>query len=281
MRKLLNEIMNLENGLVAAFDKNSLSTASIILEAVFKKRLRRTENVKAAEAATLFEAARRNVNLALNNEFAVFCERTGIDYSETAMLLRIDIQQIPILPAFPDSQSNQGARLLLESAEDVSAKMRIPTLAEEINEEAIKHVVSLVRDALTNCGKTLKRAKISLLGATEKPDARSPSKAIVRLAETLEARGAKIRLFDPYLSEYDLGDDYAAVKKSLTEALEGADCAIIAVNHEQFKRLNLKKMKLLMKMPAAIVDLNSIMEPSKIEKEGFAYRGLGRGACRK
>jgi UDP-N-acetyl-D-mannosaminuronate dehydrogenase len=139
----------------------------------------------------------------------------------------------------------------------------------------------LAKDALANCGKTLKRAKISLLGATEKPDTKSPSKTIIRLAEMLEARGAKIRLYDQYLSEDDLSNEHVTYKRSLTEALEGVDCVMITTNHEQFKNLNLKKMKLLMKMPAAIIDFNFAMEPDKIEKEGFTYRGLGRGVWKK
>ena len=59
--------------------------------------------------------------------------------------------------------------------------------------------------------------------------------------------------------------------------MDKADCAIILSGHEQFKRLNLKKLKALMKMPAAIVDLEGIIEADKVEKEGFIYRGLGRG----
>jgi UDP-N-acetyl-D-mannosaminuronate dehydrogenase len=67
------------------------------------------------------------------------------------------------------------------------------------------------------------------------------------------------------------------LKKTSTDAVEGTDCAVIVTAHDQFRRLNLRKLKLAMKMPAAIVDLEGIVDPGKVEKEGFIYRGLGRG----
>jgi UDP-N-acetyl-D-mannosaminuronate dehydrogenase len=67
----------------------------------------------------------------------------------------------------------------------------------------------------------------------------------------------------------------------LNEAVEGTDCIVILTEHDQFKRLNLKKLRAVMKMPAAIVDLTGTIEPQKVEKEGFIYRGLGRGAGKK
>jgi UDPglucose 6-dehydrogenase len=71
------------------------------------------------------------------------------------------------------------------------------------------------------------------------------------------------------------------LKRSFNEAAEGTDCIVILSEQDQFKRLNLKKLRAVMKMPAAIVDLTGMIEPPKVEKEGFIYRGLGRGAGRK
>jgi UDP-N-acetyl-D-mannosaminuronate dehydrogenase len=70
-------------------------------------------------------------------------------------------------------------------------------------------------------------------------------------------------------------------KRSLNEAVEGTDCIVILTGHDQFKRLNLKKLRAVMKMPAAIIDLTGTIELQKVEKEGFIYRGLGRGVEKK
>jgi UDP-N-acetyl-D-mannosaminuronate dehydrogenase len=111
---------------------------------------------------------------------------------------------------------------------------------------------------------------------TAKP--RTATDTFVRMLET---KGAKTSLYDPLFSKNELLDATRALKRSLNEAVEGTDCIVILTGQDQFKRLNLKKLQALMKKPAAIVDLVGIIEPQKVEKEGFTYRGLGRGAGKK
>jgi UDPglucose 6-dehydrogenase len=71
------------------------------------------------------------------------------------------------------------------------------------------------------------------------------------------------------------------LKKSLAETAEGADCIVITAGHDQFRRMNLDKLKIMMKRPGAVVDLEGIFEPDQVEKRGFIYRGLGRGVWTK
>ena len=265
--------------LLAAFDGNSLSNASTILESISKIPIRKTQNMKAAEAATLFSAIERDVNAALAVELASFCEKTGINYIDTAGFIQAKNETAITIPTFTRPQSFLEERLLLENAENASLKLRIPSLAEEVSSDSIKHVVNLVKEGLAGCGKTLKRAKIAVLGAAVKTDPTELSRTILKLAETLDTRGARIRMYDPHLTQDDLSNDHISVKTNLTEALEGVDCAIVTTNQDQFGNLNAKRMRLMMKMPAAIVDLDFVFDPDKIEKEGFTYRGLGRGAA--
>jgi UDP-N-acetyl-D-mannosaminuronate dehydrogenase len=70
--------------------------------------------------------------------------------------------------------------------------------------------------------------------------------------------------------------DYPA-GKTLRKSVEGADCLILTVGHDRIKRLNLNRIKFFVKKPAAIVDLAKAFDPNEAKKEGFAYRGLGRG----
>jgi UDP-N-acetyl-D-mannosaminuronate dehydrogenase len=148
-------------------------------------------------------------------------------------------------------------------------------LARQINEEMVKHALNLTQDALHVGGKTLRRAKIALLGAAE-----TGTGAAV-LIELLESKGAKISRYDPLGSGNENSDVAASIKKTLNETAEGTDCVIILKEQEQFKRLNLKKLKAIMKSPAALIDLSGLIEPTKAENEGFIYRGIGRGVWKK
>jgi nucleotide sugar dehydrogenase len=263
---------------VAATDKNSLNVASTILQTITKKPVKKTPSVKTAEAATLFEAAQEDVKTALANELAIFCEKIGVDYLQALGLAETRFYSASSTLDFLDEATSEEPYLFLEEADNSNVKLRIPATAREVNEETIKHAASLIRDALKSCGKTLARANISLLGASQIPNDKGPFRKItIEIAEALETKGAKVRLYDPYFSENASADTKTHFKRTLTETLERADCIVILTGHDQFRRLNLAKLKLIVKMPAAIVDLEGVADPDKVEKEGFIYRGLGRG----
>ena len=268
--------------LVAATERNSLNAASAVLALVSRGGLEKTANMKAAGAAALFQVQQKDVAVALANELALFCEKIGVDYFEANELLTGSVSSLLEPPVLSNENVQEEAYLLLADAENQNVKLRIPAAAREINEQTAKHVANLVKDALRSCGKTLRRSRVSLLGLSQTPNTRSHPKRIVKqVVQVLTARGARIRLYDPYFSENELGDLKPLFKKNLTEALEAADCIVILTGHDQFKRLGLNKLKIMMKTPSAIVDLERIVEPAKAEKEGFIYRGLGRGVWTK
>jgi UDPglucose 6-dehydrogenase len=97
----------------------------------------------------------------------------------------------------------------------------------------------------------------------------------------LEAKGAKVSLYDPAGFGNEDAEIARSIRRTLNEAVEGTDCAIFLTEHEQLKRLNLKKLRAIMRTPAALIDLVGAIEPGKAEEEGFTYRGLGRGALKK
>jgi UDP-N-acetyl-D-mannosaminuronic acid dehydrogenase len=139
----------------------------------------------------------------------------------------------------------------------------------------VRHAVNIAQNALRTCGKTLRRAKVAVLG-TAKP--KTATDAFIKMLVT---KGAKANLYDPSLSKNETLDTTRMLKRTLNEAAEGTDCIVILTWHDQFKRLDLKKLRAVMKMPAAVVDLTGMIEPEKVEKEGFVYRGLGRGVEKK
>ncbi len=255
---------------VAAIDKTSIDTASTVLGTITEKGVQKIFGIKTAEAAALFTVAKRDANVALANELAIFCENADLDYFEILKLL--DPQETCFSPTIAEEDSRDGTYLLLESAENLTTKLRLPTLARQINENVVRHAVNLTQDALRSCGKTLRRARVALLGSAK------PKTAAAIFVKMLEKKGAKASLYDPSLSKNEIANMARVLKRSLNEAAEGTDCIVILSEQDQFKRLNLKKLRAVMKTPAAIVDLTGMIEPQKVEKEGFIYRGLGRGA---
>jgi len=254
---------------VAAQDETSLDTAGIVLKEVTGKDVKRISDFRTAEAVLLFTIAMQDANLALANELAIFCENAGIDYFEILNLVNTHAPRFT-----PSVETNQIERneayLLLESAENLNVKLRLPTLARKINEDIVRHAFTLTKDALRSCGKTIRRARIAVFGTAK------PKTATAIFVKMLERRGAKAYLYDPFLSKSRVSEGSRMLKRSMKETVEGADCIVLLTSHDQFKRLNLKRLITVMKMPATMVDLVGLYEPNKVERKGLKYRGLGR-----
>jgi UDP-N-acetyl-D-mannosaminuronic acid dehydrogenase len=258
---------------VAALDGTSLDSAVKVLGLITRKGVKQISDVKTAEAALLFAIVKQDANLALANELAVFCENAGLDYFETLKL--VDKCETSFSPTVEADEGNRNeAYLLLESAENLNAKLRLPALARKINEDMVRHAINLTKDALRSCGKTLRRARVAVLGTAAKA-------APTIFVKMLEKRGAKVSLYDPLLSKNEVANMARAFKRSLKEAVEGVDCIVILTEHDQFRRLNFKKLRAVMKMPAAIVDLTGMVDPKKVERNGLAFYGVGRGVGKK
>jgi UDP-N-acetyl-D-mannosaminuronic acid dehydrogenase len=261
--------------MVVANDKFSLNSAALIFETIAKKGVKRLSDIKVAEFALLFAAAKRDSDVALANEFAILCENAGLDYVGMLKLVENDACETCSAPTISEEDNRDESYLLLESAENLNTKLRLPMLARQVNEDMIRHAIGLTQDALRSCGRTLRRARVALLGSVE------PGTAAAAFVELLEAKGAKVKRYDPYGSAGEQPEGSSSLKKTLNETVEGTDCVVILSVQEQLKRLNLKKLRALMKSPAALVDLAGVTEPAKVEHEGFTYRGLGRGAWKK
>jgi nucleotide sugar dehydrogenase len=259
---------------LAANDITSLETASAFLATINRKGVRQVLDFKTAELATLFAINRRDVNVALTNELAILCESAGVDYFETRKLLDPELRESSFDPTIVE-ESRKEVYFLLENAENLNLKLKLPAAARQINEDIVKHAVSLTQNALRSCGRTLRRARITVLGAA---GSKTTGYAFARM---LEAKGAKISVYDPFFTKNEPVEASSSIKRNISEAVEGSDCIVILTAQEQFKRLNLKKLHAIMRAPAAIVDLAGILEPQKVEKESFTYRGLGRGAGKK
>ncbi len=259
---------------IAADDKFSLNAASLIFQAITKKPINRASSIKAAELASLFAAARRDANSALANELAAFCETAGLDYSESSKLLDGYDCQVNPNPTISEEVNRDAAYLLLENAENLNLKLRLPFLARQINEDMVRHATNLTHEVLRDSGKTLRRAKVALLGHVE------AGTAAAQYMELLLSKGTRISRYDPNLHTEEQNGE-SNLKKTLNETVEGTDCVVVFSEQEQLKRLNLKKLHALMKTPAALLDLVGAVEPEKAEKEGFVYRRLGRGAWKK
>lgn len=249
---------------VSATDTASLEAAATIHKTL-TSNLRLVQDIKIAEVATLFAIAKQDAETALTNELAVFCEGAAIDYYK--VLEALNINKAGFKPTIA-KESNNEAYLLLESAENLNVKLKLPTLARQINEDIVKHTVNLTQNALRACGKTLRRGRVAVLGSV------NPASSTGTFVRLIEQKGAKVAVYDPTAKKSS--EEEGSVKTGLSDAVEGADC-IVLLSEQHLSHVTLGRLKSLMNSPAVVVDLVGKFDLKVVETEGFIYAGLGRG----
>lgn len=198
-------------------------------------------STRTAEMTKLLENIFRSVNIALVNELKILCLRMEIDIHE--VIRAAATKPFGFMPFYPGP--GLGGHCipidpfyLTSKAREYDISTRFIELAGEINTAMPYFVVQRVMEALNDHGKSLKGAKVLLLGAAYKKnvddDRESPS---YKLMELLQAKGAEVSYNDPHIPALRAGRRYnfALASVLLTETSLGqADCVLMATDHDAY-----------------------------------------------
>jgi UDPglucose 6-dehydrogenase len=211
------------------------------------------------------------------NEMADLCDAVGADVQQVARGIgldnRIGSKFLHAGPGYGGSCFPKDTLALVRTAADAGAPITLVESTIRANDARKKAMAGRVAKAL---GGDLKGKTIGVLGLTFKPntdDMRdAPSLDIV---PALVAMGATVQAYDPegHEARQQLRD--VDFKPGPYEAVAGADAVVIITEWDQFRALDLDRVKSLMKTPA-IVDLRNIYRPQEMRALGFAYTSLGR-----
>lgn len=212
------------------------------------------------------------------NEIADLCERTGADVQDVARGMgldnRIGGKFLHAGPGFGGSCFPKDATALLKTAHDYGVPLRIVETVTAVNDQRKR---AMARKVVTALGGSIRGKTIAVLGLSFKPntDDMRDSPAIP-LITALHDLGASVRGYDPAAMEAAkalLPD--VTYCGSAYEAAEGAEAVVIATEWEQFRALDLERLRAVMALPV-IVDLRNIYRPEEMHKRGFAYTSIGR-----
>ncbi|NQE62120.1 UDP-glucose/GDP-mannose dehydrogenase family protein [Caulobacter sp. RHG1] len=214
------------------------------------------------------------------NEMADLCEVVGADVQQVAKGIgldkRIGGKFLNAGPGYGGSCFPKDTIALVKTAQDYGAPTRLIETTVEVNDARKKAMAGKVAKAIGS--EDLSGKTIGVLGLTFKPntdDMRdAPSLDIV---PALQALGAKVQAFDPegakeaahLLKDVDF-------KAGAYEAAEGVDALVILTEWDQFRALDLDRLKLLMNAPV-VVDLRNVYKPAEMVRHGFTYASIGRG----
>jgi UDPglucose 6-dehydrogenase len=235
-------------------------------------------NVPTAEMIKYASNAFLATKISFINEMANLCERVGANVQMVAKGMGMDKRIGPKFlhagPGYGGSCFPKDTHALARIAEDNGYDFRIVKAVIQVNE---KQREIMARKIVRALGGEVKGKTIACLGLTFKPNTddirEAPAEIILgRLVE----QGAKIKAFDPagmeameaVLPDIEyVGDTYATA--------QGADCLVLMTEWNQFRNLDLDRLKKEMAAPV-MIDLRNVYKSAKMEKAGFTYYGVGQ-----
>ena len=212
------------------------------------------------------------------NEIADLCERVGADVQEIARGIgldnRIGAKFLHAGPGYGGSCLPKDTLALVKTGQDHGAPLRIVEATLAVNEQRKRAMARKVATALDGAirGKT-----IAVLGLTFKPNTDDMREApSIALITALEDLGASIRAYDPAgMAQAKAMLSTVTFCEGPYDAAEGAHALVIVTEWEQFRALDLARLKKVMAAPV-LVDLKNVYQPEELTRAGFRFEGIGR-----
>jgi UDPglucose 6-dehydrogenase len=212
------------------------------------------------------------------NEVADLCEKVGADVQEVARGIgldnRIGAKFLHAGPGFGGSCFPKDTLALIKTGQDFAAPLRIVETVAAVNDQRKRAMARKVAGAL---GGNLRGKTIAVLGLTFKPNTDDLREApSIPLITALKDMGATVRAYDPAGMAHADGEfPDVAFADGPYACAEGADALVIVTEWEQFRALDLDRLKQTMKQPV-LIDLRNVYRPDEMAQMGFVYDSVGR-----
>jgi len=238
---------------------------------------------EAAELAKYVSNAFLAVRISFINEVANLCDQLSCDVQEVVRCVTLD----PRIggnffqpgPGFGGSCFPKDTRALVWQGQEKGALLRILEAAVRVNEAQPGQVLKKVKFQL----EPLSKRTVAILGLSYKANTddvrESPA---IRVCELLVREGAFLRAYDPMANENArkvIPGEAIKFYENPYDACSGADCLVVLTEWEEFKNLDLPRIKSLLR-GNLIVDTRNVFRPDSVVQCGLVYEGIGRRADR-
>ncbi|MDT3697965.1 MAG: nucleotide sugar dehydrogenase [Thermincola sp.] len=268
--KAFDEFENMPT-LISGINDESREKARRLMSVVTRAELHLATSIEVVESAKVMENISRDVNIAMVNEFARFCEGLGIDIFEVTKMANTHkrVQLLTPGPGVGGYCIPNALHYLTPKADDLGIPLKLLRTARKINEDVPGFVVSLVT---RNLPVPTKEAKVAVLGIAMKDyssdDRLSPALEVIKL---LEMSGIKVAAFDPAVpTAYDFKVN------SLEDAVEGAHAILVLAKQNGIGYNNYKLFREIMSKAGTpvIVDTKNLYNRREVEENGFIFASI-------
>ncbi|NLY45107.1 MAG: nucleotide sugar dehydrogenase [Tissierella sp.] len=262
--------------IVSGVDEESLEEIAKVYELIIEAGVHRAGSIKVAEAAKVVENSQRDINIAFMNELAMVFDRMGIDTQEVIDAMNTKWNALKFTPGLVGGHCiGVDPYYFLYEAEKLGYHSQIILSGRKINDGMGEFVADAVIKKLVLANKVVKQSKVVILGLTFKentPDTRNSK--VIGIIDRLKEYGINSIVVDPEADAKEAKREYGIELVDINE-IKGADCVILAVAHNKFKKFNLEQIDELFgdydNSKKVLIDIKSVLDKKMIEDKGYSY----------
>ena len=272
-----DKVHRLENirKIVSGCDREALDIIKAVYDLVIEVGTYPVSNIKTAEAVKVVENSQRDINIAFMNELAMVFDRMDIDTAEVVNGMNTKWNALGFRPGLVGGHCiGVDPYYFTYEAEKLGYHSQIILNGRIVNDSMGAFVAEATVKQLVLAGKAPKTSKVAIFGLTFKencPDTRNSKVADV--IGKLKEYGIEPLVVDPWASERDAQHEYG-VELTKLEDISDLDCIILAVAHDEFKRMSIDEIGKLYRsgMTAnerVLIDVKSILDKAAVEAARF------------
>lgn len=259
--------------IVSGMDEDTLDTVAKVYELVVEAGVHRAESIKVAEAAKVIENSQRDINIAFMNELSIIFNKMGIDTQAVLQAAGTKWNFLNFSPGLVGGHCiGVDPYYLTYKAEMMGYHSQIILSGRRINDDMGKYVAENCVKCLIAADKAVKEARVAILGFTFKencPDTRNTK--VIDIVKELREYSIEPTISDP---EADAEEAKKLYGINFTELrnIKDMDAVILAVAHEEFKKLGRKDMDSLFGLgKKVLLDIKGIFCRGDYEDAGYSY----------
>lgn len=262
--------------IVSGIDQEALCEIKDVYDLVIEAGTYPVSSIKTAEAIKVVENSQRDINIAFMNELAMVFDRMGIDTNEVVDGMNTKWNALGFRPGLVGGHCiGVDPYYFTYEAEKLGYHSQIILNGRIVNDGMGRYVANVAVKKMIAVGQAPKKSNVVILGLTFKencPDIRNSK--VADIIQSLNEFGIEPNIVDPWAKEEEAYREYG-VKLIRLKDVRDADCVIVAVAHNEFRKMEMEEIKRLFEESEegnkVLIDVKGIYDVDVLEKSGLCW----------
>ena len=261
---------------VSGSDAATLDLVARVYGAIIKAGVHRASSIKVAEAAKVIENTQRDLNIALMNELSLIFHKLGIDTKEVLEAAGTKWNFLKFTPGLVGGHCiGVDPYYLTFKAQELGYHPEVILAGRRINDNMGKFVAENTVKQMVKAGKTVRGARVLILGLTFKENVGDlRNTRVVDIIADLKEYGVESIVHDPLAEPAEAREEYGLTLLKDLRKSPKTDAVILAVSHREYRDLSLKQLARICNRDTTapvLIDVKAFYDPDEARKAGFRY----------